>query len=289
VQSQYRNLANGLRVHFLYQQGVGPSIVMIHGLASNAKMYRGVGQRLSAHGYSLCSVDQRGHGETDKPDGTYDYDTFVQDLKEFLVLAVNEGLLTVPAVFVGQSFGCSVVENYALRYPSDVRGLVLIDGGFRALKKDYPTWQECEAKLSPPRFDNYTISSLRQRLQENLSDFPDSAFEGILANFKESPEGNVSARLERSNHIKILRELWEQNPVEIFEKISTPFIFITALNDEIVDSATKREEIRRLREISDAASSAYWIAGHHDLHAQHPDYVAQIIHREIEEGVFSTP
>ena len=46
--------------------------VLTHGLASNARLWDGVARRLAEAGHRVVTVDQRGHGQSSKPDDGYD-------------------------------------------------------------------------------------------------------------------------------------------------------------------------------------------------------------------------
>ncbi len=287
MEFDYVTLPNGLQLHYLWWEGKAPSVLLVHGLASNAKMYQGVGQTLHKSGLKVVSLDQRGHGKSDKPEAGYDYETLVSDIHEFLILMREKGRLTKKILLVGQSFGCSVVENYALRYPQDVTGLVLIDGGYRSLKLDFPAWDECAAALAPPNFQNQSFKSLSNILTNHLSEFPDSAREGFMANFHEDEEGFANSNLPRHLHMVILHELWKQVPEVIVPKLRVPFVFITALNSNGHSSSIKKSAIAELRRNANVDSAEYWIVGHHDLHAQHPIEVSEIIMQEMTKGAFA--
>src|SRR5262249_23022639 len=49
--------------------------VLVHGLASNARLWDGVAEHLHAAGHTVVVIDQRGHGLSDAPDAGYDLDT----------------------------------------------------------------------------------------------------------------------------------------------------------------------------------------------------------------------
>ena len=49
------------------QRDAEPKFVLIHGLASNARMWDGVGAALAERGYASIAVDLRGHGRSPKP------------------------------------------------------------------------------------------------------------------------------------------------------------------------------------------------------------------------------
>ena len=67
-----------------YDVGTGPTIVLVHGFASQASVDWGrVIQPLAAH-HRVIALDQIGFGESDKPFIDYDIQTFVDFLGEFL-------------------------------------------------------------------------------------------------------------------------------------------------------------------------------------------------------------
>ena len=84
------------------------AFVLVHGLASNARLWDGVGSCLAELGHASVAVDQRGHGSSSKPDHGYDFETVTDDLA-----AVIEQALGRPAVLAGQSWGGNVVVEFA--------------------------------------------------------------------------------------------------------------------------------------------------------------------------------
>ena len=53
--------------------GGGQPLVLLHGLASNARIWDGVAPRLVGAGLRVVALDLRGHGESDQPDDGYDF------------------------------------------------------------------------------------------------------------------------------------------------------------------------------------------------------------------------
>ncbi|MFZ9076833.1 MAG: alpha/beta fold hydrolase, partial [Ilumatobacteraceae bacterium] len=45
-----------------------PSVLLVHGLASNSLLWQGAAAELVALGYHVVAIDQRGHGHSTKPD-----------------------------------------------------------------------------------------------------------------------------------------------------------------------------------------------------------------------------
>src|SRR5205814_1709852 len=93
----------GLHVN-VWPDGEGVPFLLVHGLASNARMWDGVASALAGLGHPVAAVDQRGHGRSDKPDSGYDFITVTDDL-----VAVLDGLGFERSVAVGQSWGGNVV------------------------------------------------------------------------------------------------------------------------------------------------------------------------------------
>ena len=69
-----------LRIIATNMEGTQVPFLLVHGLASNARMWDGVAAVLAAAGHPVVAVDQRGHGRSSKPDEGYDFVTVVADL-----------------------------------------------------------------------------------------------------------------------------------------------------------------------------------------------------------------
>jgi 2-(acetamidomethylene)succinate hydrolase len=121
---------NSIRVHRIdtgritlnvREIGEGPVAIFLHGITSNAAVFDPVMLNLKNH-FRCISVDQRGHGLSDKPDTGYSALDFSEDTAA-LIETLNAG----PAVIVGNSLGArNGVETAVLR-PDLVRAVVAID------------------------------------------------------------------------------------------------------------------------------------------------------------------
>ena len=98
--------------------------LLVHGLASNARLWDGVARHLTELGHTVVAVDQRGHGSSSKPDTGFDMATVADDL----ALLIGSLGFNRPVV-AGQSWGANVVIELAHRSPESVRGVVAVDGG----------------------------------------------------------------------------------------------------------------------------------------------------------------
>ena len=70
---------NGMQFHYVDWSGEGRPIVLLHGLASNSRIWDMVAPILNLR-YRVVALDQRGHGDTDKPDHGYEFASVIDDL-----------------------------------------------------------------------------------------------------------------------------------------------------------------------------------------------------------------
>jgi pimeloyl-ACP methyl ester carboxylesterase len=257
-------------------EGARP-FVLVHGLASNARLWDGVALALAARGRRSLAVDLRGHGHSDAPDDGYDTETCADDLA---ALIIEEGLTGGRApVVVGQSWGGNVVLSLAARRPGLVSAVACVDGGWLRLRDAFASFAACWAALAPPRFDGLTYAHLARRIRASHPDWPTSGVEGALGNLVETPSGGVRARLARSHHESIVRALYEGDPALLYPKVSVPVLLVPATGEvphpgeDARKAATRAAVTAALAALPDGR--ARWYPGaDHDLHAQFPDQLA---------------
>lgn len=100
----------------LYYQdlGEGQPVVLIHGWPLSHRMWESQINALTEAGYRCIAYDRRGFGESGKPAGGYDYDTFASDLNDLMTqLDLRD------AVLAGFSMGGGEVARYIGRYGED--------------------------------------------------------------------------------------------------------------------------------------------------------------------------
>lgn len=256
-------------------------VLLVHGLASNARLWDGVAADLARRGHPVIAVDQRGHGLSSKPDRGYDFATVTRDLYR---LITRLGWLSRPPVVAGQSWGGNVVLDLAVNHPDAVRALALVDGGTIELSARFADWPTCEAALAPPHLAGMPAAKLEEWLRANHPDWPDSGIEGTLANMEVLDDGTVRPWLSRANHMRILRHLWEHHPRGLYPRVDVPVTLVMAEDRSNPRwMAGKRDEVAGA-ESGFRLSATHWIEGDHDLHAQHPHLVAGLIHDACGAG-----
>ena len=115
-------LSNGLTVHYYEWPGPRPNLVLLHPSSGYGRMWEWMAQALGPH-FHVYALDQRGHGDSGRPDGDYSAEEYAQDL----FLFVREvGIDT--AIVAGQSLGGRVGMVFAATHPEHVEALGLVGG-----------------------------------------------------------------------------------------------------------------------------------------------------------------
>jgi pimeloyl-ACP methyl ester carboxylesterase len=257
-------------------------VVLVHGLASNLRLWDGVAERLHASGHTVVAVDQRGHGRSDAPDTGYDLDTAVADL-----LALIETLGLERPLLAGQSWGGSVVLELAWRYPAKVRGIVCVDGGVTDMSHSYPVWDDCLAKLTPPTLSHLTLAELEARIRAGVPHFSDRAVAAYLHCFRELTDGKIEPRLARDRHLTILRSLWEFRPSTRWATLKVPSLLLLAGSDDEARMENKRRGEAAALAAGGQIRSVWFTPGHHDLHLESPERVADLLLQGLGDGFFA--
>ncbi|MFP5321898.1 MAG: alpha/beta fold hydrolase [Acidimicrobiia bacterium] len=252
--------------------GPGRPVLLVHGLASNARLWDGVALELAAAGHPVAAVDLPGHGRSDAPDDGYDVPAVAGDLATLI-----EALGWERPVVAGQSWGGNVVVELAARWPDAVGAVAGIDGGTIDLQRRFPRWEDCAEALAPPRLAGTPLADIEARLRRMHPDWPETGIQGQLACFRVHEDGTVSPWLTRDRHLRVLRGLWEHRPDAAYPRIVAPVLLVGAVAEGtngrdggpsagLADAARAlaRARIERMR-------------GDHDLHAQHPEAVAGLL------------
>ena len=256
-------VAHGVELELLEWEGrdAGPAFVLLHGLASNARLWNGVATRLAGEGHRVVAVDQRGHGRSSKPDHGYDLTTITDDAR-----ALIESLGLERPVVVGQSWGANVVVELAARFPGLASAVGCVDGGTIELADRFPDWESCVEVLRPPSLTGMPFVEIEQRIRAGHPDWPESGIAGTLACFEVRDDGTIAPWLTLDRHLAVLRGLWEHRPLERLPVVCEPVLMIPAgsggVDDRVASLANLRVEP---------------IDGDHDLHAQHPARVADLL------------
>ncbi len=275
----------GLEIHYREWEGRESSrtghapVVLLHGLASTCRIYDLCAPML-AQTRRVVAYDQRGHGDTAKPETGYATETFVLD-----GAGVARALgLAEPYVVVGHSWGASIALAWAARRPQAVRAVVLIDGAiFPYREAPGATWESVSTRLAPPDLSALTLDDLLGRAGGALS-FVDQEFRRayLEALFLVAEDGTIRPRLSRENHMRILRTMWDEDVDAAFGALECPALALLAERapaggeEGELDLLRRRMAQRLVR--AQPLLSVRWLRDTvHDVPLQRPDVVAEAI------------
>lgn len=256
----------------LWAGGAGVPFLLVHGLSSNRRLWEGAAARLHELGHPVATVDLRGHGRSDKPDDGYDFATMGADLVHVLDAVGFDS-----AVLAGQSTGGNIVVDLAEQAPERVVGVAGIDGGALELWRQFPEWEGCKVALAPPPLAGTPAERIERWMRRAHPTWSEWAIEASMANFDLRPDGTVRPWLSLDNHLRILRSLWEHRPSTVIPKLDVPVLLVMAdTGDEWAQQ--KRALGEELAAVSPRVRVEWFSPGDHDLHAQHPLELADLLH-----------
>jgi pimeloyl-ACP methyl ester carboxylesterase len=279
-------LLNGLRVHYLHwdQDGTGHPVILLHGLASNARIWELVAPELVSAGLAPLAPDLRGHGLTDKPDGDYGFETYRRDLQAF----VDAAQIDRP-ILIGHSWGAMVALDYAAQFPIGPRapsGVMLVDGG--VIQLDDPpgqTWEQVRDWLTPPPLGGTLQEEFLERLTEWTGEWnPDERVPQVfLANFEVMEDETIWPRLTFERHMQIVRAMWEFKTYERLTRLRCPTWSVLSVPPE-PHFPPEREHLARKRLGIEKARHALpglevrWLEDTvHDIPLHRPAELAELI------------
>jgi pimeloyl-ACP methyl ester carboxylesterase len=264
---------------------IHPGLLLHHGLASSMRIWDLMIPRLAAS-RRVVAFDARGHGLSGKPSTGYDLEATSAD-----ALAVARATGLGRPVVVGHSWGGTVALEIADRHPRSIAGAVLVDGGLVRMQATFPDWGSARRALAPPELAGTPVEQFRGMIRSFLGaelDVTPELEDIILSVMRVDREGRIHPRLSRTNHLRILRAIWEQDPIAAFARLRVPVLAIAARREGTDDDFTsaKRRGMAEARRASRGRPARFrWMEGIHDLPLQRPEALARAVERFAREAV----
>lgn len=127
------SLSDGCRIRYSLRGEGAHTYVLIHGWRQSHRLFDRIITGLESEA-RIFAYDQRGMGESDKPDSTYDFQLMSEDLAELL-----EKFDLTNVTLVGWSMGCTTSLSFLRKTQSRVVRVVLLNGPIRLTKDvDFP-------------------------------------------------------------------------------------------------------------------------------------------------------
>lgn len=109
-----------------------PPVILVHQLGKDRHTYDSFAKKIVNEGYTVLSIDLRGHGDsTKRGGGTISYTLFTENDWKQIVNDINAAyafLATDSPFIVGASIGANAALQYASDHPS-TRGIILLSPG----------------------------------------------------------------------------------------------------------------------------------------------------------------
>jgi len=113
--------ANSVKLHYLDWGGNGETMLFLHGLGDTPHIFDQLAPKFTNQ-FHVLGLTRRGHGQSEKPEASYDTATLVEDIRQFL-----DALRIERAVLVGHSLAGDELTRVAGVHPGRVIKLVYLD------------------------------------------------------------------------------------------------------------------------------------------------------------------
>lgn len=117
----HRIVANGVTLHYAVA-GAGKPLVLIHGFPQTWRQWTQLIERLAST-FRIIAPDLRGIGASPGPATGYDKHTMAEDIRAIVTAECGDA----KPFICGHDMGSFVAFAYALKYPTEVAALMLID------------------------------------------------------------------------------------------------------------------------------------------------------------------
>jgi pimeloyl-ACP methyl ester carboxylesterase len=258
-----------------------PGLLLHHGLASTSHIWDLMLPKLVGR-FHVVAYDARGHGLSGKPGAGYGFERVSAD-----ALAVIRATRLRRPVVVGHSWGAMVALQLAAMHPRSVSGAVLLDGGLSALKS-MGAWAEVKQQLAPPHLAGMPVEEFRAAIRQWMPMPVTPLIEGhVLSIMRVDAQGRIHPRLSRANHLRILRAIWEQDPVALYGRLRVPILAVVMQGDGDDLSARRRRDAEAAVKavVQPGLVRFVWMEGIHDVPLQYPDRLARRLHRFADIAV----
>ena len=256
-------LSTGPRLSYAIQGNTdGKPIVFLHGWPDSWFSFSRVLPLLAPRLHAFVP-DQRGFGDSERPDSGYRIDDFATDVIAFL-----DAVSLERATLVGHSFGSFVARHVAITHPERVARLVLIGTGFSAAN---PVMREVQAALIDLK-EPVPLGFARDfQASTAYAPLPEPFFERIVAESMKLP-----ARLWR----EIFDGLLAYDDVGKLAGIAAPTLLMWGEHDALFP---REDQDRLLTAIQNAKLRTYQ-ATRHCPNWERPEQVAADVQSFLQQG-----
>ena len=260
-------------------RGTGAPVLLLHGLASSRRFWDLVVPGLA--GLPVVALDQRGHGDSERPDGPYDGATVARD-----ALTALDALGISRAVVVGHSWGASTALRLAATAPGRVLAVVCVDGGLGSPREAGTTRAQARERLTPPRFAATPDDLLKRVSAGPLGPWwSDAVAAALLPLFGVGDDGLARARLPFEAHMAIVDDLLDDDPSARLADIRCPAWLVSCEPTGPPDAwaVRKAAALDEAATVLAAPRLLRWAGAVHDVPLQWPALVSGLVRAAVDE------
>ena len=270
----------GVRLRATRWPGAGVPVLLLHGLASSRRFWDLVVRGLA--GLPVVALDQRGHGDSERPAGPYDGAAIARD-----ALTVLDALGLSRVVVVGHSWGAGTALRLAATAPERVLAVVAVDGGFHSARDLAATREQARLRLTPPRLA-LPPEELRNVLRSGplSSWWNDEVEAAVLPLFAVGADGLARARLPFDAHMAIVDDLLDDDPVQLLPDVRCPAWLVSCepvADGDGTSSAVEAGALERAGALLARPRLLRWGGAVHDVPLQWPALVSGLVRAAAEE------
>ena len=206
--------------------GNGKPLLLIHGWAMNSGVWGNISKHLSSK-YQVIEIDLRGHGKSKHLTGSYNYDTFAQDIRN-LIKKLNLKDLTL----TGWSMGVSIILKMLGQSLPGLKSLVFISGNPSLVKRE--DYEHGIPEVVVKRLYKQTDRDLGKGLQnfhkllftdQERSAFKENSIYKIITDINSTPSKEAA--------LESLACLQNEDLRSKLDRIDVPTLLIQGKNDQI--------------------------------------------------------
>lgn len=274
---------SGVRLRATRWAGEGVPVLLLHGLASSRRFWDLVVPDLvggRGAGRPVLALDQRGHGDSERPDGPYDGATVVAD-----ALTALDAVGLSRVVVVGHSWGASTALRLAATAPERVLAVVGVDGGLGAPRSAGRTREQARTALEPPRTALAPDQLVARVSQGPLARWWSPAVaDALLPLFGIGEDGLARARLPFAAHMAIVDDLLDDDPEARLTDVRCPAWLVSCEDPASPQwSAVKAAALERAGALLAQPRLQRWSGAVHDVPLQWPSLVAGLVKAAADE------
>lgn len=205
------------------------SVIFVHGLGEHSLKYDAFAERFYKEGFAAFSYDQRGHGRSQGRRAYVNrFEELLEDLKQLVNIAKTQ-TLAEGVYLIGQSLGGLVSLVYAIKYGSEIKGVVASSPALR-LK-------------SPPSVIEIILAKLLISFIPQLAVGNRIPFEDISHDEDAIAEAKADKLSHRLISIRLFFEMLEamRYAFDNISKIEVPVLLLHGTGDRVTDADATKE------------------------------------------------